>query len=339
MAETYSQVRPFVSAVQQAAEWILGGSSRAGRPTFTWVHLNNAHQPYVAPDAPAGVFVGDEHYDPGPRVQVLTQRTLPLQVAADHPCRQQILRADLGGVHPGAVLKERPTELAYYLARYDAGILGADRVTGLLLQRLRAAGRLARTLVVVVGDHGESLGEHGYYFRHGRFPYDTCLRVPLLMRLPGGGAARRVAAPVSTLGLMPTLLRLAGLAIPPGVEGSGLLPPPAPDAAVAVFAEAGYQLDYSLTVRDRQHKLIFVPNPQDRSLMRGGPYELYDLRADPGETRDLHAARPEVVGRLRAVLERWSAPWIKTAYARPSGAAPRVSPAVLQRLRALGYVE
>jgi len=311
------------------------------QPFLVWAHYNHAHYPYHGGGADPDMFVDDAHYDPRAQVKVHADRKmrLSLGVPTDHFAAHQILRPDIGGVHYQAILRPRPTELAFYLARYDAGIFGADRAVGRLLAGLRDLGLLGSTIVVVVGDHGESLGDHNYYFEHGRFPYDATARVPLLVRLPGPSRARRIDAPASTLGLMPTVLDALGVAAPSGVDGASLLPaieggePPA-----HVYTESGFQMDYALSVRDRRWKLIHVPNPVDRQLQRGTEWELYDWRADPGETRNEVAAHPEEAERLRRALRAWAAPWRETAYARaPSLTAPPDEAAV-KRLRALGYI-
>jgi arylsulfatase A-like enzyme len=106
-----------------------------------------------------------------------------------------------------------------------------------------------------------------------------------------------------------------------------------------VFTESGYQMDYTLSVREGNWKLIHVPNPVDRSLMTGSEYELYDLESDPGETRNLVEERPQVVEGLKRVLKEWSEPWIEAAYRNPGSAREILDEEVLERLRALGYIE
>lgn len=331
--ETYRQKDPFGETTRRALDWI--GRSRQA-PFLAWVHYNNAHQPYTAPGAPRDLFIGDRFYDPSLQVPLNDGKPLDLPVAPDHPHRPQILRPDMGGVRPEAQLAARPAEMAFYVARYDAGIFGADRMIGHLLDGLRERGLLDRTIIAVVGDHGEALGDHDYYFGHGRLPYDASARVPLLIRPAGGTSGRRVVRPVSSLGLAPTLLSMVGAPVPsemawPPLLGGRALPE-------HVFSEAGYSLDYPLTVRDGRWKLIYVPNPVDRSLMRGREFELYDLRTDPGETRDLYRPDLPAARSLRRALLLWSRGWIRDAYSTTSKRHGIIDQETLDQLRALGYL-
>jgi arylsulfatase A-like enzyme len=337
--ETFRSADSFNLATEHAAAWI---AEQREQPFFAWVHYNNAHAPYHAPGAPPETFVGDAWYDPGPQVKINTSPKLDIAVAAGHPYRRQIMRSDIGGIRPGAALPERPNELAFYVARYDAGILGADRTIQPLLEAMRESGRLEDTVVALVGDHGESLGDHNYYFEHGRFPYDDSVRVPFLIRPPGppGRVARReIGEPVATFRLGPTLLEMVGVPPPPTMEATSLLPRlDGEEPFTPVFTESGYQYDYTLAVRNERHKLIFVPNPSDQALMRGHPQELYDVIADPAELRDLSASQPKVVEELSGVLRKWSQPWIRQAYGRAKD-VDITDPGTRARLRALGYLD
>jgi arylsulfatase A-like enzyme len=333
--ETFRFDHPFEETTRRAAEWI---GAQSERPFLAWVHYNNAHAPYRAPGADPETFVDDALYDPRHRVRINVGPQFPVLPEPGHPNLAQILRPDIGGVDARAQLPERPTELAYYVARYDAGILGADRTIEPLLDALREQGRLEDTVIAIVADHGESLGEHDYYFQHGRFPYDDNLRVPLVIR-PPGGESRRVREPVATFRLAPTLLELLGIEAVPKMEATSLLPRlRGEEPFQPVFSESGYQYDYQLSIRDERFKLISVPNPFDQSLLRGRPYELYDLSIDPGELHDLADARPDVARALRAALDAWAAPWRDHAYALMHD-PEEVDDDVLDHLRALGYVE
>ena len=333
--ETFRVDHPFEETTRRAVEWI---AEQGDGPFLAWVHYNNAHAPYRAPGADPDVFVGDAHYDPAPRVRINSAPQFPVAIARDHPNFAQIMRPDIGGVEARAQLPERPTELAFYVARYDAGILGADQTLAPLLEALRELGRLDDTVVAVVADHGEALGEHDYYFQHGRFPYDDNLRVPLMIRVPGG-EQRRVSEPIATFRLAPTLLDLLGVGASPEMEATSLLPRlRGEEPFQPVFSESGYQYEYQLSVRDERHKLISVPNAFDRALMSGGPYELYDLTADPGELRDLSESQPDLVRALTSRLDAWASPWVARAYGRMSK-VQEVDDEALRQLRALGYVD
>jgi len=338
--EVFRDRRRHVMPALRAVDWLRSRKSES--PFFVWAHFNNAHYPYHGGGGPPDIFVGDRGYDPSAKVRVATdpRARLKLPVAADHPLVREILRPDMGFVHRWAVLEERPDELAFYIARYDAGIRGADEAIGLLLRSVREAGLVDSTIIAVVGDHGESLGDQGYFFEHGRLPYESTARVPLMVRPAGKPAPERVRAPVATFSVAPTLLQMAGVARPDGWEARSLIPlVKGQEPAPPVFMEAGYQDDYMLVVRDDTFKLIHVPNPVDRQLMRGSEYELYRWREDPGEQRNLADTLPDQVRRLGAMLRSWFDPWRSSAYGAKVTEAPEVDEVTRRQLETLGYVD
>ena len=214
---------------------------------------------------------------------------------------------------------------AEFLARaggkaYDGEVAYADAQVGRLLDTLDRSGR-ARAVVVVAGDHGESLGEHGEP-THGMLLYESAMRAPLIIAGPGVPAAAR-AEPVSLVDVAPTILRVARLEPSGTSEGRDLLAPPASEAP-AIYGEteyprlAGWSPLASLT--GARWKLVDAPVP-----------ELYDVSADPGEETNLAASQPAVVNGMRARLGELRA----HEATRPAGT---VAPDAAARLRALGYV-
>jgi len=335
--DTYKEDRPYRGVTDAAIDWLMPPRER---PFFAWVHFNNAHHPYSAPEMPADLFMSDEHYRGEPVLAPLPPEPLDLPVSENHPFRRQILRPDIGGVHRSAAMGRGPTEIGYYVARYDAGIASADKMIGEVLDAMRDSGLLENTIVVVVCDHGESMGKHDYYFGHGRLPYDDCARVPFLIRRPGEARQQRIAAPVPTFALAPTILEMLSLPIPEAMEAPSLGPlMRGGDRPRYVFTESGYQIDYTLAVRDAAWKLIYTPNEIDQSLQTGALYELYHIATDPGETTNLYDERPNMAARLRHVLHEWSEPWIDYAYGKLPQKPPVVDDATLQRLKALGYID
>ena len=105
---------------------------------------------------------------------------------------------------------------------YDGEVAATDAQIGRLIASLEASGRLASTIVVVVGDHGEMLGEHGEQ-QHGFFVYDAAVRIPLIVAGPDV-PAREVRDQVRIVDVMPTILELVGAEIPAAVQGASLLP-------------------------------------------------------------------------------------------------------------------
>ncbi len=237
-----------------------------------------------------------------------------------------------GWVHlfdPHAPYRAPEPYLSQYAGDPYAGeVAWVDAALAPLLDRLAAEPR--PTLVIVTSDHGESLGEHGE-LTHGIFAYDATLRVPLIVAevRPGQAAAPRgrvVDSPARHIDLVPTIVELTGAgadAALPGaslvalVNGAGASPRPSYFEAMTPYLSRGWApLRGVLVDRD---KYIDLPIP-----------ERYDLSADPRETRNLASAADE---RSRVLLNT-----LRTFNVDPPGQPGEESGAVLERLRALGYV-
>ncbi len=182
---------------------------------------------------------------------------------------------------------------------YDGEIAFADSQVGRVLDWLDERSLAANTIVVVVGDHGESLGEHGES-EHGYFVYDATVRVPLILRVPGVDLEGvRVPSQVRTIDVAPTVLDLAGIDVPETLHGQSLVPlmldpkaqgpPAAYSESMSVHLQYGWAALYSL--RSEGYKFIDAPRA-----------ELYALADDPGERRNRLAELPDVAGELRARL-------------------------------------
>ena len=219
-----------------------------------------------------------------------------------------------------------PSRFAAY-APYDGEIAYVDEILGRFFDHLRANDLYDRSTIVLLADHGEGLGDHGEE-EHGLFLYQETIRVPLLIKLPGQRAGRRVAAPVQQIDLAPTILDLVGAPGPPNARGRSLKPLLDGSGTVAdagIYSEAlysryhfGWSELYSLT--DARYRLIRAPRD-----------ELFDLERDPAEATSIAAERPQVRQAMRTALD--------SLVENASIAAPAaVSDADKQRLAALGYV-
>ena len=214
---------------------------------------------------------------------------------------------------------------------YDREISYVDACVGDLVERLRADGILDSSVLVVVGDHGESLGEH-MERTHGVFLYDEALRVPLIFRAPGRVSARhRVEEPVGIIDIAPTLLELMGLPALEAAEGRSLaaqLGGKRGDDERFVYAETLMpRLEFGWSelrmVQNDRYKYIEAPRP-----------ELYDLRADPDEMQNLVEREPELTVEMAALLGEW----IGSADEANPDASRELSPEEEERLRSLGYL-
>ncbi len=186
---------------------------------------------------------------------------------------------------------------------YYAAISYLDERVGEVLDALRESGLAPRTTVLFCADHGELLGERGLWYKMSFL--EPSARVPLIVRRPGARGARRVTAPVSLLGVAPTLLELAGVdgEALPGLQGSlaSALDPDgaAPvDPVVSEYHAEGVQAPAAM-VRRGSHKLIVsLQDPDLLYDLRDDPHELRDRSGDPGYGRVASALRAELERRL-----------------------------------------
>ena len=211
-----------------------------------------------------------------------------------------------------------------YANAYDGEIATADGIVGRFFDELKSLGLYDRAVVVLLSDHGEGLGDHGEQ-EHGILLYREALQVPLILKLPNGRlAGRRVGTPVGLVDVVPTLLALAGVEAPPGLDG---VPLPVEDAREPVprmlYAETFYPRlhlgwnELTSLIRGRFH-LIDGPDP-----------ELFDLAGDMAERTNVLRAERRTYAEMRAALGKLEVP-----LAKPSEADPETA----KKLAALGYL-
>jgi len=188
--------------------------------------------------------------------------------------------------------------------RYDGEVAFVDHHVGRVIDHVRRGPLGAKTAIVVLSDHGEAFGEHGM-IRHGFEVWEPLVRVPMLFFLPGV-PPRRVTVARSLIDLAPTLLALFRVPAPTGegedfLSGRSLVPdllaPPGhvPEERI-VFVDMAAGPNNA----DRQ---AFIERGMKLIASNGRPLGLYDLSADPGETRDLlddPAIREPVMARFQA---------------------------------------
>lgn len=215
---------------------------------------------------------------------------------------------------------------------YNGEIAFADSQVARVLAKLEALGVYDRTVILVMGDHGESLGDHGEA-AHGFFIYNSVVNVPFVVRAPFSTMhGRRVADPVRSVDVMPTALDLLGVAAPAGISGVSLAPLLAGsrrELGLDAYSEALYPLHHYgwsdlRALRSGRYKVIDAPRP-----------ELYDLERDPQEAANLFEARRQLGDTMITQLRAMEAKFARTEAALP---AADVDPEARQRLAALGYV-
>jgi choline-sulfatase len=213
-------------------------------------------------------------------------------------------------------------------APYDGEIAYADELVGRLLDSLKRRHLYDSAAIVLLSDHGEGLGDHVEQ-EHGLFIYEETLHVPLIIKLPqSAGRGRRVAAPVQHIDVVPTVLDLAGLPRPGGLQGRSLLSVMRGTSQLAdqgIYSESlygryhfGWSELYALT----DARLRYIKAPRD---------ELYDLARDPAERQNLAIEQPQARVAMRRALDGM----VRSASVpAPAG----VSADDRKRLQSLGYV-
>ncbi len=275
---------------------------------FAYVHQNACHQPFRPEDRDPEFMadLGFEYDEASRAAQAVDFTTTAIK--------------DL--------VNDREIELTAEDARflslvYDAKLRLTDRrVVGPLIEELRRIGRWDRTLFILTADHGEELYEHLGY-AHGHALWDEVTRVPLIVKFPEDtrppGLRKRVEALTSNVDLYPSILALLDRSAPAGLPGRPIF---------------GSLTDRPIMTQGRSTWAVL--QGREKLIAKDGEKLLFDLEADPLETSDLTASRPERVDELAALGE--------TALAHaPDAAAPEVetelSPEVVERLRSLGYLD
>ncbi len=211
---------------------------------------------------------------------------------------------------------------------YDGEIAYADSALANFLDYLNKRGWYEKAVVIVVGDHGEGLGEHGEN-THGIFLYDSTTHVPLLIKLPGNrNSGRVVDAQVRTIDILPTVTDLLSIPSPAKLDGQSLKPyfQGGEHGDRIAFGETAYPLRFGWaplrSVRSQGFKFIEAPRP-----------ELYNLRTDPGEIQNTYVPWDAAVQKLRATLAELRA----RMPAQPPSPAT-VPQGTVDELKALGYL-
>jgi arylsulfatase A-like enzyme/Tfp pilus assembly protein PilF len=222
-----------------------------------------------------------------------------------------------------------PYGTRFKAAPYDGEIAYVDACVGRLIGAIEAGGRLDRTVVAVIADHGESLGEHGEQ-EHGLLLYEPVLHVPWILRLPGHErAGTTVTEQVRAIDVLPTLAAIAGIKPPARIDGESVVPlingkpraDPPPSYAETFYPRWHYGWSELRSIRVGSWKYIDAPRP-----------ELYDMRADTAELKNAVDVRGPLATGLFAELTRMAIGTAATAR------APQPDPETLARLRSLGYV-
>jgi arylsulfatase len=220
---------------------------------------------------------------------------------------------------------------------YLAAIRWDDDALARVRKKLDDAGFLDHTVIVFAADHGEAFGEHGKQ-GHARNALTATLRTPLVIRFPFPVAPIRISSQVRNLDIAPTLLELAGVAVPESFQGRSLLPLLTGDAAGEdriTYAALGTPLYKDSSIQDSvsDGRWTYARN---RSEDKHPGEFLFDRSVDPGENVNLVDREPEQAQRMRALLDA-------QVQARPRPGTlqrdVRIDPQIADRLRAMGYLQ
>jgi arylsulfatase A-like enzyme len=314
-------------------------------PSFVYLHFFDPHSPYE-PNKPYDTLWAD----PKGREEYIRQQEVLRKFIKDGFLAQRgmatpgELRA--AGIDPAAYIR-------YSKDWYDGSIRGMDAEIARLVERLEELGLRERSLVAFYADHGEEFHDHGNMW-HGRSVYGEMMRVPLILWAPGHlPKGLTVEEPVQLVDVMPTLLETSGLPVPGEAQGQSLRPLLAARGAQGtVAANGGWKrrplvsekhpfgskefpgAAESYAIVEGRWKLIHnVVRPPDKP-----EFELFDFYEDPRDQHDLAAANPEVVARLRGMLDGWRRMAQQARLKPDAEAAKSMSAEQLERLRSLGYV-
>jgi arylsulfatase A-like enzyme len=300
-------VKSFSAFLPEAYKWM--GADRT-KPFFLLLHSSELHRPYRAPESFVKKYAGKYT---GVLASTWLSRDVLSTIQKDDKGWSFSPEVSSGKDGRTAAPAKGPAtrllqaDMAYIVARYDASLNYADKFVGGIVEKARKAAP-EDTIIIVMGDHGEGLGDHGGVLHCTNPPrlYQELIHVPLIISIPEKWqktAAPVIAQPVELVDLMPTLLELAKAGPAAGLQGkslNGLLAGgTTPDAASPIYSETlGYGTGMQ-AVKSGSLKLIRI------GVGAGArpKYELYDLAADPSEKNDLATLKPELVKELLAKLD------------------------------------
>lgn len=231
-----------------------------------------------------------------------------------------------------------PFKTRFRMHPYDGEIAYADQQLGRLISYLHAHNLYDSSLIVLVGDHGEGLGEHGEQ-AHGLFIYNSTVHVPLILKLPAEfkHPLRSVDQVVNTVDIAPTLTQVCGFPSTDSssFQGRSLLPLLRAASSSAPPREEGYSESLYPRTSFGWHSLHGIETERYHYI-EAPREEVYDFAVDPGETHNLAREKPTLAATLRENLHA-----LEARYSRPAGrsqAAPTIDMERLRELRSLGYV-
>ena len=283
------------------------------KPFFLFINYMDAHWPYIPPAPFHKRFPGIDESFTLRRYFKLLDRVLAEKATVSQAERRHLL------------------------SQYDGAIAYIDFEIDRLLSRLRAMNLYEDTLIVITSDHGEAFGRRNL-MEHGVSTYQDQVYVPLIIKFPQGRAETRWHGttreePVGGIDLMPSILDTVGVDVPKGLDGRSLLRPEVASDRL-VYSESYPRGSLKKYPRFRRIERSAVSGRWKLISSTSGKCELYDLRADPREERNV--CQKETL--VSAALQRGLTDWLRTAGSVERNTAP-LDRQTLETLRSLGYVQ
>jgi arylsulfatase A-like enzyme len=333
----FTSTYPFENGIEENAEVVPAGAVTLasvlhshGYKTAAFVGSNildrsrGLDQGFDDYDSPFGAPRSNPYSSRGRRDGALVLRAANAWLAA-HRNQPVFVFVHLFDLHTPYKLKPSQASNEPETAGYDAELEYIDQILGRFRQSLADNGWWKKSFVVILADHGESLGDHGE-FSHGYFIYESTLHVPLIVHWPEGSTTlpERVTEPAGLIDVAPTILDALHFPLPPSFDGISLLH----NGPHAIYSESVYARDSFnwaalRSLRVANWKYIEAPHP-----------ELYDLSKDPHEKSNLIGANAAQAAALRPELSR-----LMASHVRPQNPPARdTSGATKKALGSLGYL-
>jgi arylsulfatase A-like enzyme len=299
---------------QEGIRWLKQNHSKK---FFMWIHYTDPHSPYDAPAPYSDWFMKDAYTDR----------------FADIPIEKIKWQSRL----------ENRSDPDFYIAKYDGEIRFTDEQIRIFLEEVERLGLKRNTLLIFTADHGESMTEHGNYFDHGKFAYETLARVPLMIRYPREiSQVNSLSEMVSLIDIFPTVLDFLGLPTPEGVEGRSLKPALTVREEETSFSPAFIESNYQKSLRTGDWKIIWNatndPDWKKVSNNKTDSFELYHLSQDPEETQNLIGRGLAIEAELKQALGFWMGRLESGAASQRVVATKELDPETLEKLKSLGYI-
>jgi len=301
--ETYADGKVALEAVKR----LEAAAQKSEQPFFLAVGFIRPHLPFVAPKKYWDLY--DPAKLPMPQVKEAPQGAPAYAPQAGGELRQY---SDMPTTGPIDDTMTRRLIHGYYAATSYM-----DAQVGKVLDALDASGQADNTLVLLWGDHGWHLGDHGIWCKHTN--YEQAARIPVIVAAPGGAVGVKTASFIETVDIYPTLSELACLPAPQGLDGksfAAVVKDPAQktrDSVIHVYPRNNL---LGRAIRTDRYRLVEWKKPGGAEP--ADALELYDYQEDPLETKNLATERPEVVKELAAILATHpeAKPQIKVAAAK-----------------------